>query len=312
MEETPDTAPVAPPRRGDILSVLVAGMMAFVLPGFGQLFNGRPNRALWVFGIFCAAVLFLMALASLLVPDRYLLASLAASLFVAATAWAYGIADAMWQAWRAPAEPQPWQTLPVYAGVLLLAYAGVFKAGGGYVRAHLIEPFRIPSQSMAPGILRGDFLFADKRVNCPGCARTVRHGDVALFIYPDNRNMVFIKRIVGMPGDRIEIDGTTVSRNGQALTTQSTERPGGRIEVVERGARGLYEVEWTNPNEEPLSFDVPHGHVFVMGDNRNHSQDSRRIGMIPLADVIGVARQVWLSVDDGFSIRWERMGRTVE
>ncbi len=312
MEETPDTAPVAPPRRGDILSVLVAGAMAFVLPGFGQLFNGQPNKALWIFGIFCAAVLFLMALASLLVPDRFLLAALGASLLAAGAAWVYGIADAMWRAWRSPAPPRPWQTLPVYAGVLLLAYVGVFKAGGGYVRAHVVEPFRIPSQSMAPGIQRGDFLFADKRVNCPGCSRTVRHGDVALFIYPDNRNMVFIKRIVGMPGDRIEIDGTRVARNGQDLTVRSTDRPGGRIEVVERGARGLYEVEWTHPGEEKLSFDVPHGHVFVMGDNRNHSQDSRRIGMIPLADVIGLARQVWLSVDDRFNFRWERMGRAVD
>ncbi len=307
-EPTPNTAP---PCRGDILSVLVAGLMSFVLPGFGQFVNGRPNKGLWVFGVFCAAVLFLMALASLMVPDRYLVAALAASLLVAILVWLYGIGDAMWQAWRAPLPPRPWQTLPVYAAVLVFAYAVVFKAGGGYVRAHVVEPFRIPSQSMAPGILRGDFLFADKRVNCPGCRLEPRHGDVALFIYPDNRNMVFIKRIIGMPGDRIEIDGTRVMRNGQDLTVRATERDGGRIEVVERGARGEYEVEWTHPGDERLEFDVPHGQVFVMGDNRSHSRDSRRIGTIPMADVIGIARQVWLSVDENLDIRWDRMGRRV-
>jgi len=298
--------------RGDIVSVLFAGMMAFLLPGYGQLYNGRWNKALWLFLVFCASALFVVALASLLVPERYLMPALAAGVCATVGSWAFGIVDAMWQAWRAPLPVRSWQTVPVYFAALLFAYLVVFKAGGGYVRANIVESYRIPSQSMAPGILRGDFLFADKRVNCPGCRRSPRHGDVALFIYPDNRNMVFIKRIVGLPGDTIEIRGTEVFRNGRSLAVRTTDRPGGRVEVVERGAAGVYEVEWQGGSSEELSFEVPSGKVFMMGDNRNHSQDSRRFGAVPLADVIGIARQVWLSVDDRFNIRWERMGRPVQ
>ncbi len=308
-----DTSEQAPRRtpRGDLLSVLVAGAMALVLPGFGQLANGQPNRAGWVFVAFCTGCFSLVSFASLMVPDRFLVAAVAASLLLAAGAWLVGILDALWQAWREPRPPRPWQTVPLYLAVLFFAYVVVFKLGGGYLRSHVVEPFRIPSQSMAPGILRGDFLYADKRVNCPGCARSLRHGEVVLFIYPDNRNLVFIKRLVGLPGDRIEINGTSVRRNGQLLSVREEDAGDGRIVVTEQGAAGVYEVQWTHPGSERAEFTVPHGEVFVMGDNRNQSQDSRLFGPIPLANVIGVARQVWLSVDERLSLRWQRMGRSV-
>jgi signal peptidase I len=217
----------------------------------------------------------------------------------------------MWRAWRHPSAPSRWQTIPVYTAVFLFAYLAVFKAGFGYVRSHIVEPFRIPSQSMAPGIVRGDFLFADKRVNCPGCRHETAPGDVALFVFPDNRGMVFIKRVIGMPGDTIEIDGAAVRRNGKPLTVRSTDMPDGGVTVVERGAHGEYEVQWDRADGGSRTFEVPHGHVFVMGDNRSHSRDSRSVGTIPLTDVIGVARSVWLSLDNDMEIRWERMGRRV-
>ncbi|GJL82166.1 MAG: hypothetical protein DHS20C01_18000 [marine bacterium B5-7] len=306
----PDQA-ASKPHRGDFLSIIFAGAMSLILPGYGQLYNADPGRAAWIFLIFCTASISAIALVSLLVPDKWLIACFVLSIAITLLTWFISIVDALWQAWRHPVAERPWQTTPLYIAVLLIAYLLVFKAGGGYIRSNLIESFRIPSQSMAPGILRGDFLFADKRVNCPGCSRSLQPGDVALFIYPDNRNLVFIKRVIGMPGDRIEIEGTDVKRNGKSLSVITTPRSGGRIEVVERGARGVYEVEWSRPVIDKLTFKVPHGHVFVMGDNRNHSQDSRVIGPVALADVIGIARQIWLSVDDSLDIRWGRMGKTI-
>ena len=285
--------------------------MSFALPGFGQMHNGEMNKGLWVFLIFCASLLALTALVPLMVSEPLQPAALAASLAVAAGAWIYGIVEAMWRHWRSPVPPLRWQTIPVYAAVFLFAYLAVFKAGFGYVRAHLVEPFRIPSESMAPGIVRGDFLFADKRVNCPGCRRGLTHGDVVLFIFPDNRNMVFIKRIVGMPGDTIEIDGAEVSRNGKSLTARVSELPDGGVEVTEKGAHGEYAVRWANAGGGSRTFEVPHGHVFVMGDNRSRSRDSRVVGSIPLADVIGIAGSVWLSLDRNLDVRWDRMGRRV-
>ncbi len=310
---TPDNGDTVatPSSRGGFFAAVIALFMAVILPGFGQLYNAQWNKALWVFLAFCLSTLFLMALNSLWVPDRWLMTAMALSLAGMLLSWAVGVLDAVWHAWRRPHGREPWQTLPVYTVVLLFAYFGVFKAGGGYVRRNLVEPFRIPSESMAPGLTRGDFLFADKRVNCPGCRVKLRHGDVALFVYPDNRNVVFIKRIIGMPGDTIEIEGTEVRRNGRALTIDSEEFDNGRVEVSERGSRGAYQVAWNRPDDRRQTIEVPHGQVLVMGDNRSASQDSRRFGTIPMGDVIGVARQTWLSVSDRLEIRWERMGRTI-
>ena len=302
---------VSPTSRGGLFAAIIAVFMAIVLPGFGQLYNAQWNKALWIFLAFCVATLFLMAFNSLWVPDRWLTAAMGLSLAGMLLAWAYGIADAAWYAWRRPGARERWQTIPVYTLALLFCYLGVFKAGGGYVRANLVEPFRIPSESMAPGLTRGDFLFADKRVNCPGCRVKVRAGDVALFVYPDNRNIVFIKRIIGMPGDRIEIDGAEIRRNGRSLTVESEHKDDESIEVRERGSRGSYTVVWSREEERQRVIEVPHGQVLVMGDNRSASQDSRRFGTIPMGDVIGVARQIWLSVDNNLNVRWERMGRRI-
>jgi signal peptidase I len=120
---------------------------------------------------------------------------------------------------------------------------------------------------MQPTLLPGDILFADKRYNRPGFKQAVQRGDIAIFVYPNDRTTYYIKRIVGLPGDVVDVDG------GQ-LT-------------------------------------VPAGEVYVMGDNRTASKDSRNFGTVPLQDVVGKARQLWFSSDKG-TIRWERLGKVVE
>jgi signal peptidase I len=133
-----------------------------------------------------------------------------------------------------------------------------------YVKNNVIEAYKIATRSMEPIVLKGDRVFADKtayRRMAP------KKGDIVLFVYPDDRSKVFIKRIEGLPGDRISL------RNG----------------TIE---------------------EVPHGMVYVLGDNKDQSVDSRTFGFVPLRDVLGKARQVcYSSGDEG--IRWRRIGATL-
>ena len=291
-------------------SIWLAAFLSFILPGFGQLYNGRWNRALGIMLAFATSFLFFLGWGPMYVPDAYAFYTFAASFGLSGLIWIGSIIDAiLLSRYQRHYQLQHWQTLPVYLTVLLFMYIGVFKGLGAYTRTHVMEPFRIPSQSMLPGIEKGDFVFADKNVNCKGCGRQLQRGDVALFLYPKNRNLVFIKRIIGLPGDVIEISGSAVKRNGRDLTQKISEKDAGKLLVTERGHSQSYSVQWTRPNTTSQRFEVPSDHVFVLGDNRNQSQDSRTYGSIPVADVIGVSHHIWLALDDNHDIRWSRLGK---
>jgi len=202
----------------------------------------------------------------------------------------------------------PWQTSGLYALVFVLCSGVVLPLTIGYVRAHQVESFRIPSASMTPGIRRGDFLFADKRYNCPSCRLSVRRGDVAIFTYPNDRTLYYIKRIIGLPGDRVRISGHDLQVNGVILTRRQDPEVDGL--VTEGAGDRSWQVTWGTSAEAPIDVTVPPGQVFVLGDNRGHAVDSRRFGAVPLQDVVGRARQVWFSYGDG-AVRWERLGEVV-
>ena len=150
--------------------------------------------------------------------------------------------------------------------------------------------------------------FADKRYNCPGCKTKVQRGDIAIFVYPNDRNQYFIKRIIGLPGEKIKISGTTIYINDKPLTLLQQPLKQG-VQVTETDGKRSWNVVWSKPNLAlpQTEMIIPSGHMFALGDNRSASHDSRFYGAVPLADVIGKARFVWLSVK-GNTIRWERMG----
>ena len=293
-------------------SLVVAAFLSLILPGFGQLYNGQWNRGLGQFLLFSVSFLGCLGWLTMNVSPKYTFMVFAATLVLSGLIWVYSTVDALVMARRLREyQEAAWQTWPVYVGVFLFAYIAVFNSLIGYTRSNLMEPFRIPSASMEPNLIRGDFLFADKRVNCKGCRRELVHGDVALFLYPKNRNLVFIKRIVGLPGDRITISGTTVSRNKQTITT-SSEQSGGSITTSERGRNGQYSVVWQKDSGNQRKFKVPPGHVFVLGDNRDRSRDSRHYGSVPIQDVIGIATHVWLSVTGDGGVVWNRLGQQIK
>jgi signal peptidase I len=180
------------------------------------------------------------------------------------------------------------------------------------LRSFLAEPFRIPSGSMRPTLLEGDFILVNKftyglrdpvfNLKFLGVGAP-RRGDVVVFRYPLDPTKDFIKRVIGLPGDRIAYRDKQLSVNGEPMPqsadgvyTSSGPTPG----VLYRFEEELGAVQHrilVNPARpaEDFEFEVPEGHYFVMGDNRDGSDDSRRWGTVPERNLVGRAFFIWMS-----------------
>jgi signal peptidase I len=311
------TTQVKKPRRP-----LVALFASLLLPGLGQVYNGEPARG--------AALLFSVAM---LLPSAAWLAlhgprsvlwlviaiGVVASLviYVHSVKAAYRTAARL----RDGFSPGPWNRGYVYFVLFVFGHLFVLSPLAGYAKNHLIETFKVPSASMLPTILPGDRIFADKRVGHLGGEKLL-HGAIAVFVYPNDRTTLFIKRVIGLPGDRVEIDGTLVKVNGVEIRHEELHDLGdpalnhllGDHQAFRESAdQGGYTVLWRKDGKhEQLSTVVPNGQVFVLGDNRDSSHDSRHFGVLPIADVTAVARQVWFSFDSSDGIRLRRSGRLLD
>lgn len=284
----------------------LATAMSMVLPGFGQLYNGQPNKALWLFLGFALLSVPGVALVALHLPDAWVLPALVVGLAATLALWLYGMADA----WRTAAGLQayrrlPWQTTGTYLLVLLLCDFVALPTLIAHVSAHEVASFRVPTTSMEPAVQHGDIIFADMRYNCPnwGCKGAIQRGDIAIFVYPNDRTLYYIKRIIALPGDKVSILGKQVSVNGKPLSAKE----GGEESVGDHTWVATWGEEAASA---PAELMVPPGQVFVLGDNRATSADSRKFGTVPMQDVVGRARQVWFSHADGVT-RWERLGKVL-
>lgn len=185
------------------------------------------------------------------------------------------------------------------------------------LRRHVLEAFKLPSGSMLPGLLNGDHLFALK-----GAAlRTLTRGDVVVLRSPQNQKNRFVKRIIGVGGDHVEIQGYTIRINDAVVPAAPLTLPAfvpspiptARIWNETLGGHTypvLHDYE-DSPDVEPIDFQVPPGSFFVMGDNRENSFDSRNFGVVPEALIEGRAALIWASFDEKGTPLWERFGRLV-
>jgi len=291
------------------------------MPGLGQLYLGDLPRALCFLLAVSLSVPAAVRLA-VSVPPRFLCFVVFAG--VVSTIWVYvwSVRDAVRLARRATsAALREWQRPSVYALYVVASYVFVLAPASASVRRDYLEAFVVPSASMSPAILPGERVFADKSAAQPGGTRLWR-GAVVVFIYPNDRTSTFVKRIIGLPGDEIELDGTNLRVNGRSVSRGPIDEPeSGSVPGLrafrEQGDRGEYSVLWpareatpTFPGN-PIRFVVPAGQLLVLGDNRSASTDSRRFGTVPVADVKGVVRQIWFSFSPQAGLRWSRLGKVL-
>jgi signal peptidase I len=206
------------------------------------------------------------------------------------------------------------------------------------LRAFVVEAFKIPSGSMLPTLQIGDHLFVNKYLyglRVPLTHRKFlefrepRRGEVVVFIYPREEDKDFIKRIVGVAGDLIEVRQRQLFVNGRPIPRSPVAGPCHYSDVQEgtgvwsehRCVEYLEELDGVRyrtiydptighyPNTPPTR--VPPRSVFVMGDNRDNSHDSRFWGPVPLDHIKGKAMFIWLSLGGPSQVRWDRFGRGV-
>jgi signal peptidase I len=182
------------------------------------------------------------------------------------------------------------------------------------IRTFVVQAFKIPSGSMIPSLLVGDHILVNKFIygprielpltgtfiaKLPGFAE-IRRGDVVVFVYPVDRSKDFIKRVIGLEGDVVEIRNKKVFINRQTM-----QDPHAHFE------EGLGEMgPQERDNLGPIV--VPRHHVFVMGDNRDRSYDSRFWGFVDVEDIKGKAFQLYWSWEGRDRwVRWERIGQFI-
>jgi signal peptidase I len=205
------------------------------------------------------------------------------------------------------------------------------------LRSFLVEPFKIPSGSMIPTLLVGDFILVNKYtygIRLPVINKKIiernspQRGDVVVFRYPVDTSLDYIKRVVGLPGDKVEYRNKRLSINGQVVPMRAngdfldkekllyTPRFVETLGSVEHEALIEDEAppfvsqvlqfpyrEKCHYNAEGFICEVPAGRYFVMGDNRDNSQDSRVWGFVPDQNLVGKAFFIWLNFSD-----WKRIG----
>lgn len=182
------------------------------------------------------------------------------------------------------------------------------------LRSFLVEPFQIPSGSMRPTLEVGDFILVNKftyGLRLPVLNTRVvemndpERGDVMVFRFPQEPSINFIKRVVGVPGDRIRYEGKQLYVNGEAvpntlLEFNPGEQPGEELleELLGAKPHRIYNNP-RDPGPQMRELEVPAGHYFTMGDNRDHSNDSRYWGFVPEENIVGRAFAVWMHWDGG-------------
>jgi signal peptidase I len=199
------------------------------------------------------------------------------------------------------------------------------------LRSFLVEPFKIPSSSMVPTLLVGDFILVNKftyGIRLPVINRKIvelnspKRGDVMVFRFPEDPSLDYIKRVVAIPGDRVEYRNKRLSINGQAvplrqvedylsrermqISSRFVETLGVEHEILQdadapaafAGGRSFPFADNCNYNGGGLTCNVPPGHYFMMGDNRDNSSDSRVWGFVPDENIVGRAFFIWLNLND--------------
>jgi signal peptidase I len=305
MDQSAAAEPIARPRRG-----WLAALLSIFWPGLGHLHIGQVRRALLAFAFYTVVVLLIYS--STWVPTGRLvflveLLAVLPYLLIIIDAWRQGRR-------RRDYVLRPFNRWWVYLSVIV-AFAVMNATTQPFpTLLHSTSSFYFPSRSMGPTTLVGDYLIAD--TYAPRLV-DVRRGDVILFLHD---GAVFMKRVAGVPGDSVAMDGGVLTINGKAIPhDQEATLQEGAISPEEAEGATLYRETWpdgrqvlvlqrgrSGPIDSFPAITVPESSYFVLGDTRHNSRDSRVFGFVGRDQLVGRASFIY------WSQHLSRIGRLID
>ena len=298
---------------------LTAVILSLIMPGLGHVYCGRIVKGLilvFLSSIFIPVIFGTLSVSRSSVRIAVIIVALIASL----TVWLVAVIDAWYTAKHTSADYvlKDYNKWYVYV-LLILMSTGSSTQIAFNVKSSVIEAFRVPVASNYPTIVPNDRFLANKLAYNNS---DPKRGDLIVFINPENRRQNYIKRVVAVAGDTVEIIDNEVYINEQQLERQRLPQSvldnikikvhGKSLEgdvFYEINGEAKYKIFLAKPPHDQASHNfpkitVPPYHCFVLGDNRNSTRDSRHVGAIPLAIIKGRADYLYFPAKD-----WSRFGR---
>jgi signal peptidase I len=275
----------------------IAGLLSLITIGNGHVYAGRARRGLLLYILPQGLIVALSITLLLWVPAPAGLV-LAALLFFGFALFC--IVDAMRIARqnRAFYTPKRYNRWYVYLLFWAAANLVVQPLLGTAIKTNILQTYKIPSGAMRPAILVGDYVIAKKHMLM---GPTVKRGEIVIFPYPKDPAKDFIKRVVGLGGERLEIKNKQVFIDGRPLEEPYAIHSDNRIYPADE-----------NPRDNFGPMLILPGYLFVMGDNRDESNDSRFWGFVPAESVSARAHRIYWSWDkETFRVRWNRIGNEI-
>ena len=279
----------------------LAALMSLLIPGLGQMYAGKLKRAVVILVVIYVGMVL-----------GYLIALSTAPYGIVYTIVFWGIPGLLFvyfavpfDAFRMAKKSQEAYELKRFNRwyfYLLHAFVASILASetANYFRTYQIEPFVTPTGSMMPTLIPGDRIYADKRID--RIVGELKRGQIVLFKAPD-KEIIYVKRIVGLPGDKIAFVNGRLVINGTSAKLEKveigfTESLGNFVPEFFRET--IDEVEYTvayskSPGQDVPMTVIPAGSVYVVGDNRDNSLDSRHFGPVPFSNLKGKPLQIWFS-----------------
>ena len=265
-------------------------MLSLFYPGLGQIYNGQAAKGVLFIALpfLFVPILFFFLEQEKIVVLLVLLGSGIVVYYLAA------LGDAIFAAQRRSGNYalKKYNKWYVYMAIVILTFF-LNNVITGYIKNNWRQAFKIPSTSNAPTLLKGDHILVDRTK----AARNPKQSDLVVFEFPEDPSKMFIKRVVAFGGDTVEIKNKELFVNNEKVVENY---------VIHKDPKTKPVRDFFGPAV------VPENTCFVLGDNRDHSYDSRFFGFVDLEKVKGVAKFIYWSWDnENHSVRWGRIGALV-
>ncbi len=276
----------------------IAVLLSLLCTGLGHIYCGRFVKGFVLYTI-PFFLMPLVAVGALIGVNTLVLLLIAAGYGAATAVYFYAVVDSGRIAMQSDRSyvRRDYNRLVVYILLILMQIPFSF-AIAVQLRAHVMEAFCCPTRSMEPSLQAGDRFLVNKTAYA---SRSPERGEIIVFTSPENRRQRWVKRVIAIPGDTVAVRGDEVHLNGEPLPRDAVENGTPELQGFqssgsvfwEQNGNLRYQVQTETGKEESPDVEetrVPPGMVFVLGDNREQSKDSRQFGLIPQADVLGEAQ----------------------